>query len=57
MPTRLADHTDIFTVIVVHLSAIGVTFLDVENFLKITSLVVATGYTVWKWHKEWKAKR
>jgi len=54
MPTRFAAHTDIFTVIIVHLSAIGITFLHVENTLKVISLLVATGYTVWKWVKEWK---
>ena len=54
MPSRFANHTDIFTVITVHLSAIGVTFLDIENVLKVLSLVAATGYTLWKWYREWK---
>ena len=56
MPSRLANHTDIFTVIIVHLSAIGITFLHIENALKIVSLLIAILYTAWKWYREWKKK-
>jgi hypothetical protein len=47
------DHTDIIQVVLAHLGAITVTFLDVENALKIISLVSAIGYTLWKWRKEY----
>lgn len=47
------DHHDIFQVVLAHLGAITVTFLEVENALKIISLLSAIGYTCWKWRKEY----
>lgn len=54
MIQKFHDHSDIFTVIMVHLSAIGITLLDVELALKLLSLITAIGYTVYRWYKEWK---
>lgn len=54
---KFHDHSDVFTVIVIHLSAIGVTLLNVELALKIISLLLAIGYTLWRWYKEWKKSK
>lgn len=49
---------DYFDVPLLHILAIGITFTDVENILKLVSLLLAIGYTGWKWHFEWeKAKK
>lgn len=40
-----------------HILAIGVTFTNVEVFLKITSLLLAIGYTTWKWISEYKKRK
>ena len=53
MPKFIQDHHDIFQVILAHLGAITVSFLNVENTLKITSLLLAIGYTAWKWRTEY----
>jgi len=37
----------------VNISAIGITFSNVEQFLKIISLLAAIGYTVWRWQKDY----
>lgn len=47
------NHPDVINVILAHLGAITVTFLEVENALKIISLLSAIGYTCWKWRKEY----
>ena len=57
MPSRFLPHADIFKVIMIHLGAVGFTFLNVEDALKIISLSVATAYTIWKWYTEWKARQ
>ena len=57
MPTRfLHNHPDVIQIILIHLGAISISFLDVEYFLKFSSLILAISYTVWKWRKEWKKK-
>lgn len=53
MPKFIHDHHDIFQVLLAHLGAITVTFLNVESTLKLTSLVLAIGYTCWKWRTEY----
>jgi hypothetical protein len=53
MPKFIQDHHDIFQVLLAHLGAITVSFLNVENTLKITSLLLAIGYTSWKWRTEY----
>jgi hypothetical protein len=53
MPKFIQDHHDIFQVILAHLGAITISFLNVENTLKITSLLLAIGYTSWKWVTEY----
>ena len=53
MPKFIHDHHDIFQVLLAHLVAITITFLNVENTLKITSLLLAIGYTAWKWVTEY----
>ena len=54
MPHKFLDeHQDVVQVILAHAAAIGVTFLDVEFFLKIMSLSLAISYTAWKWIVEY----
>jgi hypothetical protein len=53
MPKFIQDHHDIFQVLLAHLGAITISFLNVENTLKITSLLLAIGYTSWKWRTEY----
>lgn len=48
---KILDYID---VPVLHVLAIGVTFTNVEMFLKIASLVLAIGYTTWKWISEYR---
>ena len=52
--TRLLDYID---VPVLHFIALSITFTDVENGLKILSLLLAIGYTLWKWRSEFLKKR
>lgn len=47
---------DIIDVPILHVIAISITFTNVENALKITSLILAIGYTAWKWISEYKNK-
>ena len=49
--------TDYIDVPVLHILAIGITFTDVESVLKIASLILAIGYTAWKWISEYKKKK
>lgn len=51
---KLADY---FDVPLLHVLAIGITFTDVENTLKIVSLILAIGYTAWKWKSEYKKRK
>ena len=58
MPHRFFNnHPDVLQVILAHVAAIGITFLDVELLLKITSLSLAILYTGWKWYTEWKKNK
>lgn len=58
MPHKfLQNHPDVAQIILVHLAALGVTFLDIELGLKIISLLAAIGYTCWKWVHEWKKSK
>ena len=50
---KLADYLD---VPLLHVLAIGITFTDVEMILKVTSLLLAIGYTSWKWVNEYKRR-
>ena len=52
--TRILDY---FDVPLLHCVAIAITFTDIENALKIISLLIAIGYTVWKWTTEYKNKK
>jgi len=47
--TRIIDY---FDVPVLHFIAISITFTDAENTLKVFSLLLAIGYTIWKWRSE-----
>jgi hypothetical protein len=51
--TKLLDY---FDVPVLHFIAIAITFTDIENALKLFSLLLAIGYTVWKWRNEFLKK-
>lgn len=57
MTKFIHDHPDVLQVIMAHLGAITITFLDVENILKVMSLSLAILYTVWKWRYEWKKSK
>lgn len=52
--TKLLNYLD---VPLLHCVAIAITFTDIENALKIFSLLLAIGYTLWKWRSEFKNKR
>ena len=52
--TRILDY---FDVPLLHCVAIAITFTDIENALKIISLLIAIGYTVWKWRSEFLNRR
>ena len=54
MIQKVIDYID---VPVLHILAIGITFTTAENVLKISSLVLAIGYTAWKWRCEYKKSR
>jgi hypothetical protein len=51
---KIADYID---VPLIHILAVGLTFTDIENYLKLISLILATGYTSWKWRSEYKSKK
>lgn len=51
--TKLLDY---FDVPVLHCVAIAITFTDIENALKLFSLLLAIGYTLWKWRSEFLKK-
>lgn len=53
----LHDHPDVLSVICAHVAAIGLTFTNVEWTLKITSLLLAIGYTAWKWIHEYNGTK
>lgn len=58
MPHRfLNNHPDVIQVILAHLGAMFISFMDVEMGLKIFSLLLAICYTCWKWHFEWKKSK
>ena len=50
---KILDYLDVPTL---HAIAIALTFTDVENILKVSSLILAIGYTLWKWRSEYKKK-
>jgi hypothetical protein len=52
--TRFLDYLDLPLLLCI---AISITFTDSESFLKIFSLLLAIGYTVWKWITEYKNKK
>ena len=51
--TKLLDY---FDVPLLHCVAIAITFTDIENALKLLSLLLAIGYTLWKWRSEFLKK-
>lgn len=51
--SRLLDY---FDVPLLHFVAISITFTNAESTLKIVSLLLAIGYTIWKWRHEFKNK-
>lgn len=50
---KILDYID---VPLLHVLAIGITFTNVELFLKIASLLLAIGYTSWKWIHEFRKR-
>jgi len=52
--TRILDY---FDVPLLHCVAIAITFTDIENALKVISLLLAIGYTLWKWRSEFLNRR
>jgi hypothetical protein len=51
------EHPDVISVLLAHTGAIALTFTNVEWVLKILSLLLAIGYTGWKWVYEWKKSK
>lgn len=52
--SRLLDY---FDVPLLHFVAISISFTNAESALKIVSLLLAIGYTVWKWRSEFINKK
>lgn len=52
--TRILDY---FDVPLLHCVAIAITFTEIENALKVISLLLAIGYTLWKWRSEFLNRR
>ena len=52
--SRLLDY---FDVPLLHFIAISITFTNAESALKIVSLLLAIGYTIWKWRSEFKNRK
>jgi hypothetical protein len=50
-------HIPTLDVWLINLTAIGMSFSDIETALRILVLVVGLGYSVWKWHSEYKKRR
>lgn len=48
------DHPDVISILLAHMAAIGISLTNVEWTLKILSLLMAIGYTGWKWIHEYK---
>lgn len=48
---------DSLEVVGAHVAAIAVTYTDVEHCLKITSLLVAIGYALYKWYIDYKRNK
>ena len=57
MPHRFSSNLDVVTILMVHVSAVGITLLDIEIGLKLASLVLAIGYTTWRWANEYKKRK
>lgn len=49
MPHRIATVIHICQVLIAHALAIVITLTDVSDWLKIVSLLLAIGYTAWRW--------
>lgn len=43
-------------VLFIHVAAVGVTYTDVEQPLKIISLLIAIGYGIWRWKRDYYKK-
>lgn len=54
MVGKILDNAD---VPLLHIIAISLTFTDIEGYLKIVSLLLAIGYTTWKWRHEYKKRK
>ena len=48
---------DLIEVWSVNLCAIGITYTDAEEIIKIGGWLLAAGYTGWKWRNEYKEKK
>lgn len=57
MPHRIEILIDISQVFSAYTIAFIISLNDVSDWFKCTSFVVATGYTCWKWAKEYKESK
>jgi len=51
---------DLIKVLLINIAGLGITFTGIEIFLKVLTLVLTIGYTIWKWRKDYlkdKAKK
>lgn len=48
------EKIDTAKVIAASLTATGITIADVNSLLTTFSIILAIGYTVWKWRKDYK---
>lgn len=56
MPHRFVT-SDIGSVLMAHALAITISFTNAVEWLKIISLLLAIGYTGWKWYYEYKKSK
>lgn len=54
MPHRVIAAIHICQVLIAHALAIVITLTDVSDWLKIVSLLLAIGYTAWRWRTDVK---
>lgn len=56
-PMSLHKVIDYHHALILTIGAIGITFADIENALKLLSLLLAISYTTWKWVTDSKARQ
>ena len=50
-------HPEILSVIAAHVGAVMITLTAANDWLKFGSLLLAMGYTVWRWQNDYKKEK